>query len=341
MRRAAALVSFVCCLTAGDGAREADAYRFLGDGRLGPFFHDAGETKPLWDPAVWGPGQTVTVAVPDDPRWLGSGSLRSMAELRRLVSEAMRMWSRLGSADILWVVGASDCGEAPICIVVREDIGAGRAGWFRDFGLEGRLEARRCQVWINPSYEEGDLARLRVLIAHELGHCLGLHHQWQYPNRVPYPTEEGTDWLPMWGVIELMAVPNHEPFAALRRVSFTGGLGASLLRPAPGWLAGTGTVYGTVLGVGDQARAAVLVARLGVDGRVRDAVTRMTNEWGQFAMEGLPPGTYVAMVYGTRRNVFEGLVPIRHTVLLDPLEVRAGERTGPLVLTARPRGVRE
>ena len=128
-------------------------------------------------------------------------------------------------------------------------------------------------------------------------------------------------------------------------ISYTEGIGASLLRPAPGWLETTAAVYGTVLGGAygeERAAAVVLAARLGPDGHPRDAVTRVANHWGQFLFEGLVPGTYVLTVYN---RIFDAggvrVVPVRQSVRVDPVAVRAGERTGPLVLTARPRGERE
>ena len=112
------------------------------------------------------------------------------------------------------------------------------------------------------------------------------------------------------------------------------------MRPAPGWLEATGAIYGTVLGAdlgSETAGAGLLAARIGPDGRPRDAVTRVTNQWGQFTVEGFAPGEYVLLLYGVGRDrtLFEGVARIDKTIRLDPVRVRAGERTGPIVLAAQ------
>ena len=74
------------------------------------------------------------------------------------------------------------------------------------------------------------------------------------------------------------------------RVAYTERVGVSLLRPAPGWLASTGGIYGTVVNSDlepGRRRANLLFARIGFDGVPRDAVIRLTDERGWFAVEGL------------------------------------------------------
>ena len=86
----------------------------------------------------------------------------------------------------------------------------------------------------------------------------------------------------------------------------------------------------------ERTMTKVLVARLEGNGRPRNAVIRITNEWGQFVIEGLDPGNYVVMAFSHRwGRPRESWVAIRQTVRLEPVQIRAGERTGPVVLTAR------
>ena len=143
----------------------------------------------------------------------------------------------------------------------------------------------------------------------------------------------------MWDYDPVMAYGRRAPDI---RLMLSDRIGASLLRPAPGWPKRTGSVYGTVLGTDpaagnreDRGASVVLIARVGLDGTPGNAVTRYTNLWGQFVIEGLTPGNYVLMVAGTQPDPGHWFVPniIWETVLLRPVAIRAGERKGPLVLT--------
>ena len=179
--------------------------------------------------------------------------------------------------------------------------------------------------------------------AHELGHCVGLHHHAEYPN-LSWLSPRYRTLASMWGGSSIMGVSFDAGWSGSRAFRPTERIGASLLRPAPGWLEATGAIYGTVLGAdfgSEIAGVALLAARIGLDGRPRDAVTRVTNQWGQFTVEGLAPGEYVLMLNGIGLDVYGedwvGAARIHKTIRLDPVRVRAGERIGPLVLTARLR----
>ena len=349
LRRVGLLALAGSLLLAG-GLRMAAGYRFQSEIIRGPFFHGEGEQfKERWDPEIWGPGATMTVAVPDDPRWVETFDyFESMADVRRLVSEAAAVWSGISSADIRWEVGESPAADEkgiPVRLSDVPDPDFVAYAWVSlRLDAKGVLEIKRCNVNLNVPSVRGLLRNdMRWLIAHELGHCADLDHHAEYPNI----------WVPgrrdrpsMWGGHSIMGVtldePTRIPEGDTRAVQHTERIGASLLRPAPGWLEATGAIYGTVLGAdfgSEIAGMGLLAARIGLDGRPRDAVTRVTNQWGQFTVEGLAPGEYVLMLYGRGLppgwTTWEDAPRIHKTIRLDPVRVRAGERIGPIVLTAR------
>ena len=350
LRRVGLLALAGSLLLAG-GLRMAAGYRFQSEVIRGPFFHGEGEQhKEHWDPVVWGPGTTMTVAVPDDPRWVEKFDyFESMADVRRLVSEAAAVWSGIGTADIRWEAGESPvAGDAGVAVVIKdlpEDWPYG--GWTnrRYKRNAGIWQLEGCEVVLNDREDNGSRSRKAMFFffAHELGHCVGLHHHAEYPN-LSWLGSRYRTLASMWGGSSIMGRPFDAGWSGSRAFRPTERIGAALLRPAPGWLEATGAIYGTVLGAdfgSETAGVGLLAARIGPDGRPRDAVTRVTNHWGQFTVEGLAPGEYVLMLNGIGLDVYGedwvGAAQIHKTIRLDPVRVRAGERVGPIVLTARLR----
>ena len=344
-RAARVVLATALFLTVGAGPFRASAYRLRGGKPSeGAFVHDDGRTtKPRWNPHIWGPGMTATVAVPDHPLWLEVEGIGSMEEARALVDRALAAWSAVGTADIRWRVRhpvEEDEAELAVKIQQRRAGLAGAASWATRSDPDGVWGIYSCDVTVNEASLPRALHPTYETLVHELGHCLGLGHPARYPNAHAWHDEKGRVPNPLWGLDGMMT------WSRRRTVSFDDKIGASLLRPRSGWLETTGAVYGSVIGeagLGPVLRVNVLAARIAVDGSLAGPVQTPTNKYGHFVIEGLDPGPYVLMVYtmGKEAQYHETTDDFRETVLLSPVEVRAGERTGPVVLTVRPGGERD
>ena len=331
----------------GTGVRSTGAYEFLIDLELesqiaGRHLVVSGrEELPRWDPRYWGPGAPLYVVVRDDPRWLTM--FPSMEAVREQVAVAVDEWSRVESADIRWSVREErDPWGRNIYVELSDHRGPYAERWASERGII------RCTVVNSVRENVSDAARFlrlfRGSMRHELGHCLGLWHS-------PYHSTawELDRWLETpWGKRGVMApVGLADDWAP----SLDDRVGASLLRPAPLWLESVGSIYGTVLGEGFPVgrHVIVLATRLHPDGAVRDGgVTRITGQHGDYWIGGLSPGKWLLMVrplasgnwnpatfvskgYGLRQPTL-GIATMVH---LTPIEVRAGEATGPVVLRVR------
>ena len=321
----------------GASVQQAAAYEFLTKARIRSLVVLDGADALRWDPAVWGSGE-MAVVVPDDPDWLHL--FADMEEVREMVAGILRGWREIDTADIRWSLAEdSDALSAKVVIHTGEETFARVTS--RDSGGAAPL-ITRCDVQMNLG-PDGHDDSTPLIISHELGHCLGLDHPMGYPDRW---THNGK-LLGLWGPNGPMAGYYNTPVP-----SPDDRIGISLLRPASSWTGTTGSIYGTVLGGGGGSPVArhvnVLATRRRPDGSMGDGVMRFTGYYGEFAIDGLSPGAWFLMVYSLRswrgnspgaqkwlkvKSPTVDVIPILH---LDPIEVRAGERTGPVVLSVRP-----
>ena len=327
------LVLGALALSATGAPNLANAYRFFGlPGRvLSSARPERLQLQNQWDPVVWGPGETLPVAVVEDPRWLAG--FRDFRELRDTASAALADWSSIETADIRWEVRDPD--DSPITISIDEHRGATGYASIRYRTTEKGSLIEGCHI-IRTSlgFDRQDAdPYMRNFIRHELGHCLGLHHS------NPYPSDyfQGT----MFGDEDNYRVSLWRDDTAV--LSLDARIGASLLRPTPGWVETTGRIIGTVLAEnGDPARyVSVLATRRNHEGIMTGGVKRFTDSYGQFAIDGLQPGTYFLYIYpieaytNLHGELPNATVEIRHTARLTPITVRAGHTTPPEVVTVR------
>ena len=198
-RRTALLACLFLSLGMGHGAKPAEAYLFLWEDHFSPslntFVYGRGEypTKPRWDPAVWAPEMTLTVTVSDSPLWTAMDAFDNMTEVRRMVSRALATWSDLGSADIRWRLGGGSVqtGQDGIWILIKDDANrtAGAASprftSQRIHGCEITVEGLQLAHRSEMIFEQ--------IVAHELGHCLGLGHTAPFPNSRFFPARRLED----------------------------------------------------------------------------------------------------------------------------------------------------
>ena len=377
-RRRASLVLAVVALAAlGLGARGGAAYQFLWEQWWELGYTDFSTEPPLfWDPDVWPPNGVLSFALVDSPGW----SL-DIEEVRRIAEEAMAFWSSIPTADIRWEVGQivsegprrfGSSNPNPVAIAVT------------DYNSHALLEYRYVRDnYPKHDWERGEIVGCRIgitalehddrspakrrkdlygVLIHELGHCLGLDHPGLLMDgglRFQIAlSERDYDVKPRWSAINIFRRERGDPMPSWWRhepALGPGGrdpgmpmpsdrIGASLLRPRPGWLESVGSFYGNVLLEDGQGAAfvQVVVSKLLDDGTLAESFVRFTDPNGVFVVGGLDPGRYVLQVrplldeyWQDDRLLLGAAVAVRATILAAPVTVSAGRQTGPITLTMR------
>ena len=345
--RRGAIVALATLLVGWVAAGPVGAYRFWSEffpEPIAPYADQA--TK--WHPDAWRAGGTLHWEVSRDPDW--DVHFDSAPDVLPFVERALESWSEIPTADIAWTldgVGEAAPGvteDSVNTVFIDADSGAGgyAAHWEKQDGPDAPWQYHGCDValggafaWLPDGFEEWEPedredyqarvreAAVRVLV-HEFGHCIGLAHSamlstaiWDLAGtpRLDHPGDPamsyGTD------------LPQPEDLSRDDMV------GASLLRPAPGYRRRTGNIAGAVTMPGLPVDFAVVWALPVGRHPLRDRVGVFTNRTGEFQIEGLDPGDYLLttqpIVDFLRPHEFQGPLRVDDVIRGRLVRVAAGK----------------
>lgn len=292
-----------------------------------------------WDPAVWGPGQSLPWTIAASPGWTepwedfsGEEQDPPFASLEAVIPfarEALEAWSAPPGTDIEWSVA----GLGGDLHAERDHLNAVRVHPFGPGGSYADVWDRNgviveCDVSLSAGHLEEREEALLVLI-HEFGHCLGLDHAALHPTWDTWSWRRGFGPA-LWDTDAVMSY-GYWPESGLTQDDL---IGASLLRPARGWPERVGSIEGRVTVGGRPARyVPVFASRISGEDLVASAHA-FTNGEGSFAIEGLSPGDYL-LAAGAMGDVSGNISLVDRGAslgstdqyLLDPVRVTAGQRT--------------
>lgn len=227
------------------------------------------------------------------------------AAWREFVAAALGQWNAVPTAEAILELepepaaqesGVDDDGINTIgysSVFEEEDIVgvAGFASWDYSQG-----EIRGCDVELNPEAAlrgtvPDRLDRLTGLVLHEVGHCLGLLHTVV----MPMPSYATLSEVDLTGFVPdpTMSYGSDGPFLMPDDM-----VGLSILYPAPGFRAATGSFSGTVVFEdGAAARHAYVQAVEISEEGARAGPGAFADGGGRFVLEGVRPGSVMLWVH--------------------------------------------
>ena len=299
--RSAAAVSVLglALLGPGPALEAADGYCFAARDREAGGGTDYGpptaEGAKRWAPEVWGPGETLEF-------WLSSDNWPEEAvspeEWLGHLQTALSVWSDIATADIDLraagiVSGVGRALDGRNTVYVRPDGHPGSTSWTRT-NEHGHMETIERDQGLRP----GDIVDWRkgvMITIHSTGHGLGLCHSAAFPIAREDGHSRGANWpqTELWPTNNMMSY-GPDNYSLDGELGADEIVGASLLRPASGWIETTGSIAGRLRLVdGSPVGHAHVWALPLKDSAVHGGIGSFSQLDGSFRIEGLPPGHYL------------------------------------------------
>ena len=325
-----------------------------------------------WHPSVWPPGDTLVFYL-SSANWPENAGM-TPEEVKDLLNQMLAEWSDIPTADILWRV------DGPLNIEPGRDgrniffldpgsAHGGRSGgsWTDQInGVWGIVEAdhslgrpEEAVSFTRSQYDRSPWPYIaNEMGMHPLGHTLGLGHAASFPGArsCPGPTYAvdtcgpvngdygywrrvsgawALDPIMSYGITSIMSWTENG-----RTLRLDDRIGASLLRPRPGWLATTGTITGSVRTEDGRSvpHIHIWAVRPSTTGRM-DGVGAFADRNGSFEIQGLPPGDWILIAHpdldwlANPWFYYERQGELLDEMLLYPVRTRAGQTTGGVQIT--------
>lgn len=325
-----------------------------------------------WHPSAWPPGDTLVFYL-STVNWPENAGM-TPAEVKDLLNEMLAEWSAIPTADILWRVdGPVDLEPGRdgknLFFVDPESVHGVRTGggrWSEEIdGVRGVVEIdhglgtpQESVSFPRSAYDTPWAYVANALGMHPLGHVLGLEHAASLPvaRSCPPPTYavdncgpvdgDSRYWRRVSGAWPLDPVMSYGVSSIMswtedgRTLRLDDKVGASLLRPKPGWLATAGTIAGSVRSEDGRPIPHIHIWALRpTENGLVDGVGAFSDRDGNFQIRGLPPGDWFLVAHpdldwlANPSFFYEQQGELLDEMLLYPVRAQAGQTAAGIEIT--------